>query len=188
MIFENRGADLEVRHWESLKRETLTTEPDRDLEKEWSEYLTLPTKYEVMAARYLGSLVTRIKFLLSFQPACECSISGFFVLFLLSMSGFPAATLNKDLNTTSLSLVSGVMALAILSAYGYTQGLIFDYVKLLANVRRDMISGVRELMASEEKQKASNPPLWRGEPVAVLGVWVAEQQEVHGENVPQSAH
>jgi hypothetical protein len=154
MIFENQGAELEISHWESFKRETLKTEPTRNLDDEWSDYLKLPTKYEVVAARYLGSLVIRIKFLLSFQPACVCSISGFFAMSLLSSAGIITVTGRTEVDADSVPLVSALMALAIAGAYGYTQGQIFSYVKLLANVRRDMISGVCALKASEDKQKS----------------------------------
>ena len=123
LVLENVGSRIEESIWDAmLKRKNKT------FDEEWHEYLQLNTRDEIVAQRYLRSMLTRMKFELAAAPA-----------FMLHAIGLHAANRRLEFLTRS-ELWSITVVLVLLSGFLLWES--YDGAYTLSRLRRDVIAGV----------------------------------------------
>ena len=123
LVLENLGSRIEESIWDPMLKRR-----NKSFDEEWHEYLQLNTRDEIVAQRYLRSMLTRMKFELAAAPA-----------FMLHAIGLRAANRKLEFLTGS-ELWSITAVLVLLSGFLLWES--YDGAYTLSRLRRDVIAGV----------------------------------------------
>ena len=119
-FLEDLGSLVESRLWEPIQGDT------EGLMKDWYEYLRLAFAVEPLGQKYIGTVVMRLKFELSFGIALIICGLGFTWLNYAISVGFPGLA---------------IIAFFILAAYLLYES--FQSTKLLRKTRHELLTGIK---------------------------------------------